>query len=153
MSPLLLAALLTGLAAPPPTCTPDNITQHLITAGKLTQDSEKNGEGVNLIRCGDVTNDGIKDAVFTISSGGTAGDTHFGVLRGDDLVLYRSAYKVGISRRNRRSFETLQPHYRAKDPNCCPSSFRKRRFTWTGSHSKAGKAQKLKRAPARFYRP
>ena len=73
MTPFLLATLLAGLAAPSPTCTADNIQQHLITAGKLTEERIENGQAVNLIRCGDVTADGIKDAVFTVGSGGTAG--------------------------------------------------------------------------------
>ena len=96
---------------------------------------------------------------FQIASGGTAGDVRFGVLRGSAdgsapaLVLYRQGYKLGVARRNRRSFEVIQPHYKAGEPNCCPSSFRKRRYTWRGHHFKAGKAKKLRHAPARFYRP
>jgi hypothetical protein len=108
------------------------------------------------VRCGDVTADGTTDAVFTINSGGTAGDIRFGVYRGGatpKLVLFKPAYKVGIARHDRRSFDVLQPHYARHDANCCPSSFRERRFRWTGSRFKAGHAKKLKRAPARFYRP
>jgi hypothetical protein len=154
MPPLFLAAaLVAGLAAPSPVCTQANVQQHLITSGKLTEQAVKFGEKVDLVRCGDVTGDGIDDAVFTVYSGGTAGDTHFGVLRGDDIVVYRRGYKVGVAIRDSRSFETLQPHYRKHDPNCCPSSFRKRRFTWDGVHFKARKAKKLKSAPRRFYKP
>ena len=80
------------------------------------------GRAVALVRCGDITNDGA-DALFTVFSGGTAGDTNFGVLRGGSraLVLYRQGYKIGIARRNRRSFAVIQPHYRKNDANCCPS--------------------------------
>jgi hypothetical protein len=163
---LALALALAALAlvpstavARPPVCEADVIQQALIDAGKLTQEDVENGEVVDLVRCGDVTADGAADALFTVASGGTAGDTRFGVLRGRAdgspraLALYRQGYKIGIARRNRRSFEVLQPHYDRDDPNCCPSSFRLRRYTWTGTRFKAGKARKLKSAPRRFYRP
>ena len=156
LAPLAVPA---GAAAKPPVCAPDAVRQTLIDLGKLTSEGIELGEDVALIRCGDVTNDGSTDALFTIASGGTAGDIRFGVLRGDSdgrapaLVLNKQGYKVGIARRNHRSFEVVQPHYKAGEPNCCPSSFRKRRYTWRGDHFKAGKAKKLKRAPARFYRP
>jgi hypothetical protein len=164
-APLIVAVAVAGLAvlapravAKPRVCTVDVIQQALIDAGKLTQEGIDLGEGVDLVRCGDVTNDGHADAVFAIASGGTAGDTRFGVLRGRAdgtprrLVLWRKGYKVGVARRNTRSFEVVQPHYKAGEPNCCPSSFRLRRYTWTGHRFKAGKARKLKTVPPRFYR-
>ena len=159
---LALAALAlfpSSAPAKPRVCAADVIQQALIDAGKLTQEDVENGEIVDLIRCGDITDDGASDALFTVASGGTAGDTRFGVLRGASdgepraLVLYRQGYKVGVARRNRRAFEVLQPHYDADDPNCCPSSFRLRRYRWTGSRFKAGKAIKRSTAPRRFYRP
>jgi hypothetical protein len=163
-APLIVAIAAAGLAvlappavAKPPVCTVDVIQQALIDAGKLTQEGIDLGEGVDLVRCGDVTNDGHADAVFAVSSGGTAGDTRFGVLRGRAdgtprrLVLWRKGYKVGVARRNKRSFEVIQPHYKAGEPNCCPSSFRLRRYTWTGHRFKVGKAKKLKTVPPRFY--
>jgi hypothetical protein len=153
-----LALLPASAAAKPPVCDGAVLQQALIDAGKLTAEDVGFGEVVDLVRCGDVTNDGHADAVFTLASGGTAGDTWFGVWRGGAdgkpaaLVLYRPAYNVGVVRRNRRSFATLQPHYASGDANCCPSSFRLRRFTWTGTHFLRGKAHKLKTAPRRFYR-
>jgi hypothetical protein len=153
-----LALLPAGAAAKPPVCSPTIIQDALIAAGKLTQEDVDNGEAVDLVRCHDVTDDDMIDAVFTVASGGTAGDTRFGVLLGredgsnGELALYRQGYNVGVAIRNRRSFETLQPHYRKNDANCCPSSFRMRRFTWTGDHFKRGKAKRLKHAPRRFYR-
>jgi hypothetical protein len=154
-----LALLPASAAAKPPVCSPTVIQDALIAAGKLTQQDIHFGEVVDLVRCHDVTDDDMIDAVFTLASGGTAGDTHFGVLLGradgssGALALYRSGYKVGVAIHNRHSFATLQPHYRKFDANCCPSSFRQRRFTWTGDHFKRGKAKKLKHAPRRFYRP
>ena len=156
LAPLAVPA---GATAKPPVCAPDAVRQTLIDLGKLTPEGIELGEDVDLIRCGDVTNDGITDALFTIASGGTAGDIRFGVLRGSadgsapELVLYKQGYKVGIARHDKRSFDVLQPHYAADDANCCPSSFRQTRYTWTGERFKAGKAKKLRKAPARFYRP
>ena len=155
-----LALVPAGAAAKPTICDPATITRALVSAGKLPQEgAESQGEKVDLVRCGDVTADARTDAVFTVSSGGTAGDTRFGVLRGSadgsagKLALYRQGYKVGIARHSRRAFDVIEPHYARNDPNCCPSSFRVRRFAWTGAHFKRGRARKLKSAPRRFYRP
>ncbi len=157
MRSLLLSAAVVALLMPsaasakPPLCTPDVIEATLTGAGHQVD------TGVNLIRCGDVTGDGATDVVFTVASGGTAGDTHFGVVQGGadgagEVVLYRDAYNVGIARHSSRSFDVMQPHYRSDDANCCPSSFRQTRYTWTGSKFKKGKTRALKTAPARFYR-
>ena len=140
-------------------CSTSAVQEALVTSGKLTQEQIDGGVVVSLVRCGDMTADGISDALFTLASGGTAGDTRFGVLKGDAdgslgaRILFKQGYKVGVARHSSRSFDVLQPHYAAADPNCCPSSFRQTRYTWNGSHFKAGKAKKLKKAPARFYRP
>ena len=71
------------------------------------------------------------------------------------LVLVLFAVALSFVRRNRRSFATIQPHYASGDANCCPSSFRVRRFTWTGTHFARGQTRKLKTRtpPRRFYRP
>jgi hypothetical protein len=154
-----LALLAAPALAEPSVCASGVIRQALIAAGKMDQQAFDLGESVDLIRCGDVTADGASDALFTIASGGTAGDVRFGVLRGGadgsagPLVLFKRGYAVGVARRNRRSFEVIQPRYRATDPNCCPSSFRIRRYTWTGTRFKMRKARKVKHAPRRFYRP
>ena len=151
----LLALLPASAAAQAPVCDRETIKQALIEAGKVTQEDFELGRAVALVRCGDVTNDGAADALFTVYSGGTAGDINFGVLRGGSqaLVLYRQGYKIGIARRNSRSFAVIQPHYRRSDANCCPSSFRLRRWTWTGSRFQPGKVRKRNSAPRRFYRP
>jgi hypothetical protein len=158
---LALALLLPSTAAAAPRlCSADVVQQALIDTGKLTAEDVGFGVVVGLVRCGDITADGRADALFTLASGGTAGDTRFGVFRGTAdgspgrLVLWRQGYKVGVARHNRRSFDVLQPHYDADDANCCPSSFRQRRFTWTGRHFRRGhKAKHLKHPPRRFYRP
>jgi hypothetical protein len=162
---LTLAATMAGLIlAPPagasaPNCSAEVVQQMLLTAGKLTQEQIDEGVVVDLVRCGDVTGDGASDAVYTLASGGTAGDTRFGVLSGNadgtlgKRIFSKSGYKIGIARHNSTSFDVLQPFYKSTDANCCPSSFRQTRYTWNGSTFKAGKAKKLKKPPARFYRP
>jgi hypothetical protein len=162
----LLAALVAGLIllapaaeAKPAVCGADVIQNILIGAGRLAQDDVDNGMKVDRVRCGDVTADGAADAVFTIASGGTAGDIRFGVIEGGgvdgggEVALFKQAYQVGVARHNNRSFDVLQPRFGRNDPNCCPSSFRQTRYTWTGTGFKAGKAKKLRKAPARFYHP
>lgn len=151
------AILAPAAEAAPPLCSSDVIEATLIGAGRLTLQEADADAGVNLIRCGDVTGDGATDVLFTVASGGTAGDTHFGVIEGGadgagEVALYEGGYKLGVARNDSKSFDVLQPHYRAGDANCCPSSYRRTRFTWTGTRFKAGTAKKLKSAPARFYR-
>ena len=155
-----LALLVPATAsAKPAVCQRSTIQAELVNERRLTAETIANGQRVSLVRCGDVTDDGSSDALFAVASGGTAGNTRFGVIEGREdgtpgaLVLYERGYKVGVARRDRRSFEVLQPHYRADDPNCCPSSFRMTRYTWFGNGFSAGKAKRLSEAPRRFYRP
>ena len=160
---LLAAACLSAAAvsapaahAKPQVCFATAIDQILVADGKLTEQDVDAGAAVDLVRCGDVTGDRVTDAVFTVASGGTAGDIRFGVLQGGAdprILLYEPAYKVGIARHDSRSFDTLQPHYGRHDANCCPSSFREQRFTWTGHRFTAGPVKKLATAPRRFYKP
>ena len=155
-----LALLLPAAAsAKPDICQRATVQQELVDIGRLSAEDVALGAVVTIVRCGDVTDDGRTDALFAIASGGTAGNTRFGVFEGDSdgtpgaLVLYKRGYKVGLARRNDRSFEVLQPHYARNDPNCCPSSFRMRRYTWFGNGFSRGKAVKLDHAPRRFYKP
>jgi hypothetical protein len=164
-TPLTLAAVFAALTLLPAAqasaadCTAETVQNQLLSTGLLTQDDVDNDVVVNLVRCGDVTGDGASDVVYTLSSGGTAGDTRFGVIKGNPdgtlsgRILNKQGYKVGIARHNSKAFDVMQPFYGKNDANCCPSSFRQTRYTWTGSKFKAGKAKKLKKAPRRFYRP
>lgn len=138
-------------AAKPKACRAKVITEALVAAG------HDNGAGFGSIRCGDVTHDGAKDAVFTVLSGGTAGATHFGVFTGpsetsgdSSLILYKPGYKVGVDRVNSRRFDVQQPFYRKSDANCCPSAFDVTPYRWTGSGFKAGKATRHKKPGKRF---
>jgi len=154
-----LALLPATASAKPAVCQRATLEAELVDGGKLTGERIANGQRVSIVRCGDVTADDNTDALFALASGGTAGNTRFGVIEGREdgspgaLVLYKRGYKVGLARRDRRSFEVLQPHYAAADPNCCPSSFRLTRYSWFGNGFSAGKAKKLTGAPRRFYRP
>ena len=164
-TPLTIAALLAALTFLPDahasaaTCDAETVQNFMLASDLLTQEDIDGGVVVSLVRCGDVTGDGASDVVYTLASGGTAGDTQFGVIKGNadgtlsGRILNKKGYKVGIARHNSTSFDVMQPFYKAADPNCCPSSFRQTRYTWNGSKFKAGKAKKLKKAPARFYRP
>ena len=145
-----LALLAPAAAAKPRVCSARIIQTALIDAGRLTEESVGFGEVVDLVRCGDITNDGAADALFTVASGGTAGDTRFGVLRGGAdgsparLLLYRQGYHVGVARRNRRSFEVLQPLYSEGNANCCPSAFRGR-SPWAASKATTPSASAMVR--------
>src|SRR4051812_7978089 len=102
----LLLAVAPAAQAKPPLCTTGVIEATLTGAGHPTEE----GAGVNLIRCGDLTGDGAADVLFTVASGGTAGDTHFGVIEGGgvdgggEVVLYKDAYSVGVARHDASSF-------------------------------------------------
>ena len=155
---LTLTALLTGLIlvpsanAAPALCTADVIETTLTGAG------HELNEGVNLVHFGDVTGDGATDVVFTVATGGTAGDAHFGVDRGRrrqrrrGRALRRKA--SGLASRATAAVPSTcsGPYYRATDAICCPSSFRQTRYTWTGTRFKTKKLKTVKTAPSRFYR-
>ena len=164
-TPLTLAAVFAALTLLPATqasaadCTAETAQNFLLASDALTQEEIDNDVLVNLVRCGDVTGDGASDVVYTLTSGGTAGDTQFGVIKGNadgtlsGQILRKKGYGVGIARHNAKSFDVMQPYFKSTDANCCPSSFRQTRYTWNGTKFKAGKAKKLKKAPRRFYRP
>ncbi len=106
-----LALLLpSAAAAKPRLCNAGVVQQSLIDAGKLTANDVGFGVVVDLVRCGDITGDGHADALFTLASGGTAGDTRFGVFRGNAdgtpgaLVLWRPGYVVDPRRLHPASF-------------------------------------------------
>ena len=70
-----------------------------------------------------------------------------------------TAFTAGDANSQRLAENRMRPGYRtafdawlATDPNCCPSSFRRTRYSWTGTRFKARKLKTVKQAPARFYR-
>src|SRR4051794_2048804 len=115
-------------AARPITCKKSTIK------GVLAAEGRSAGQDISRIVCTDVTGDGTKDALFTVYSGGTAGDIAFGVITGPGgvLELYKRGYKVGVDPTSHTSFDVQQPIYRRSDPNCCPSKFAITSYTWNG---------------------
>ena len=106
-SPAAAAAALAALAllvpataaAKPAVCQRATLEAELVDGGQLTVERIANGQRVNLVRCGDVTDDGDADALFAVVSGGTAGNTRFGVIEGradgspGALLLFKRGYR------------------------------------------------------------
>jgi hypothetical protein len=107
--------------------------------------------GFGQVICADVTDDGRRDGLFTVNSGGTAGPTHFGVLTRKQLALYEDGYKVSVDRVNGHRFDVQQPFNRRDDANCCPSAFDVTPYRWKGSAFKAGRSHRHKRPQQRFF--
>lgn len=157
-SAVALAALVAA-AAPaaqaPPVCERATIVGGLIQRGRLTAQEVELGREPSVVRCRDLSRDGARDALFAIASGGTAGNTNWGILLGrrdggpERLALYREGYKIALAV-TAGDPEVLQPVYRRDDPNCCPSSFEVRRYHWTGERFRLRSRQRTKTAPKRF---
>jgi hypothetical protein len=151
---LTLAALAAAavLAAPSHAARPITCKKSTIN-GVLDAEGKNKGEDISRIVCKDLTGDGVKDALFTVYSGGTAGDIAFGVITGPGGVLahYGKGYKVGVDPTSDTSFDVQQPIYRRTDPNCCPSKFAVTPYRWNGKKFKAGQATKSKESDPRFY--
>jgi hypothetical protein len=150
-----VAAAPAQTAQTPPVCRAATIVAGLIDRGKLSRQDVRLGREVTAVRCRDLTGDGERDALFAVASGGTAGNTNFGVLTGGSvgaprrLALYRSGYKVSIAA-TAGDPEVLQPIYRRSDANCCPSSFEIRRYGWTGERFTLRSRHRTRTAPKRF---
>jgi len=95
-------------------------------------------QGVDAVKCGDVTGDGKPELTVTFASGGTAGDTGWAIFtavgsRWKALFVQPHAYKVGLYLQGGDVIE-VQPIYRKNDPNCCPTGgFEHRRHHWNGT--------------------
>jgi len=98
----------------------------------------KQGGGVDMVYCRDLTRDGKRDMAATIFSGGTAGDTAWIVFRrvGAQWRLalgHLKAYKVSLVFKRGGDVIETQPIYKENDPNCCPTGgFDHHRFHWNG---------------------
>ncbi len=145
--PLLLLVFPASAGAKPPYCTKTAVQEIRVASGKPKL------AGVNTVLCGDVTNDGVKDAIYTVLSGGTAGPVRFGVIRGGSKVAItfeRSGYKVTIDRVNDHRFDVQQPYYASDDPNCCPSAFDVFPYRWNGATFTRGRPTRFKHFQKRF---
>ncbi|HEY7801354.1 MAG TPA: hypothetical protein VIE40_01650 [Dehalococcoidia bacterium] len=88
---------------------------------------------------GDLTGDGIEEAVVPISSGGTMGDIAYVVLTpsGSGVAAVPMAKGdttsggVAVSIDGGRLIDT-RPQYGPNDPNCCPTLLRKTTYAWDG---------------------
>src|SRR3954468_10661372 len=91
----LLAAVLAGLIIAPASEAKPAVCGAGVIQNLLKGRDDVDGMKVDLVRCGDVTADGAPDAVFTLGSGGTAGDIRFGVIEGGgvdgggEVVLFK----------------------------------------------------------------
>lgn len=76
------------------------------------------------VLCFDATGDGRPDMAVTLASGGTAGDIGWLFFVAEAarwrLSGHATGYKLALIRSG-RGLETIQPVYRSRDPNCCPT--------------------------------
>jgi hypothetical protein len=90
--------------------------------------------------CFDVTGDGNTDMAVSIASRGTAGDIGW-LLFVPKNARWRLAgsgtgYKLSLNSSGSK-LEVVQPVYRAKDPNCCPTGgFDRTLYRWNVSRSR-----------------
>jgi hypothetical protein len=87
------------------------------------------GAGLDRPLYGDLTGDGSDEVAVPIFSGGTAGDVALFVYSLDggrlrDIYAAPSLYKIAARIRH-GALVYVEPVYKASDPNCCPSSFRR----------------------------
>lgn len=144
---VLLAVLAPPAQAKPAYCKKRAVQEVRVASGK------PRGAGINTVLCGDVTHDGVKDAIYTVLSGGTAGPTRVGVIRGgSEVAVLRewTGYKLTIDLVNARRFDVQQPYYDSDDPNCCPSAFDVVPYRWTGTRFKRGGSTRHKTFQKRF---
>jgi hypothetical protein len=105
-------------------------------------------EQADRVLCFDVTGDGRTDMAVSLASGGTAGDVGWLLFVPNDarwrLARSGTGYKLGLQRSGSK-LEVVQPVYRAKDPNCCPSGgFDRTLYRWDGSRLVVARASHTK---------
>lgn len=89
---------------------------------------------------GDLTGDGVEEAVVPISSGGTMGDIAYVVLTpsGDGVAVLplekgdTVAGGVAVDIVDGKLVDT-RPEYGPTDPECCPSMLHKTTYSWNGT--------------------
>ncbi len=123
---------------PTPTPAPDIRDEDLTQQAELRDFLASSGGEVNprQIKYGDLTGDGVDDAVVPVTSGGEGGDIAVFVLgyQPDGLEvllrLERGRLKAEI---DDGKLETLEPKFAEGDPSCCPSEFLRTFYVWDGS--------------------
>jgi hypothetical protein len=135
-----LALLLATAAASPAACSPAAARTAIAqTKPKLALVADRvliTPDQADGVLCFDLTADGRNDMALSLFSGGTAGDVGWLVFVPDGarwrLAASGSGYKLGL-RRLGSGLEVVQPVYRKKDPNCCPSGgFDRALYRWNG---------------------
>jgi hypothetical protein len=92
--------------------------------------------------CHDFTGDGIRDAAFTINSGGSSGTLGWGIVQGlpnSGLKLAKfdkNSLSNALKRSGPRDLLVSSPIYGPNDPNCCPSAFNIDTWHWNGHRFK-----------------
>jgi hypothetical protein len=91
----------------------------------------------NRVLCFDATGDVRDDMAVSLASGGTAGDVGWLLFVSIGALWQLSGsgtgYKLGLFQSGPK-LEVVQPVYRAKDPNCCPTGgFDHTLYGWNGS--------------------
>ena len=89
------------------------------------------------VLCFDATGDGRTDLTVSVASGGSAGDVGWLFFRPRNgrwqLSGSGTGYHLGLFRSN-SDIQVVQPVYRAKDPNCCPTGgFDRALYRWNGT--------------------
>lgn len=123
---------------PTPTPAPDIRDEDLTQQAELRDFLVSSGGEVNprKIEYGDLTGDGVDDAVVPVASGGEGGDIAVFVLgyQPDGLeVLLRLETARLKAKIDDGRLETLEPDFAEGDARCCPSQFLRTLYRWDGS--------------------
>ena len=99
---------------------------------------------------GDLTGDGIEEAVVPVSSGGTMGDIAYVVLTPSDGGVAVLPMEQGDSATGSVTVDIVdgklvdtRPEYGPTDPECCPSMLRKTAYAWNGSKFAIASSQSI----------
>jgi hypothetical protein len=106
-------------------------------------------EQAERVLCFDATGDGHTDMAVSVASGGSAGDVGWLLFRPKGgrwrLAGSGTGYQLEIFRSN-SDLEVVQPVFRAKDPNCCPTGgFDWALYRWNGKRLVVAKTWHAKR--------
>lgn len=106
------------------------------------------GESIDRVVCADFDHDGRADLAYAIFSGGTAGDTAWGIFVrvGPGWRLAKrvpDTYGVAI-RAAGRDLLVSNPYYGPHDPNCCPRYFVVTRWRYEGGRFVATRSYRSK---------
>jgi len=96
---------------------------------------------VGKVICKDLTGDGVNDMSVLFQCCTVSSPSPFAIFKGSRTRGWKLAYNTtrilifGVSTRG-RNIILRSPRYRRTDGNCCPSSFRYYKVTYTKAHFK-----------------